>query len=314
MADTQFVKYLKSSPVPFRGQKRKWTGTVYNYLKLFCQHNKTVVDLFGGSGLLSRTAKDALPDSEVIFNDFDNVVERIENYEQTLNLIYDLKHRWVDEYPKDKRIPNPVRDEIRQYIFERWLQGDYIDWVTLSSRLFFSGNYASSLSSLMHPPSYYNRMSGVLKSSATSTKEYIDGLLIEHCDYKKLIEKYYGNDILFIADPPYPNTHVSGYKGETNKLSVSSMTNEECAEVVDAFGSSDFILFSNMKSRTYEEVVAPRLTEHDIVIYRNAGRVTYNVKLHEEEFMWCRNKNIKNSTDDKLLNDFINAFNNPLER
>lgn len=314
MKDTRFVKHSKSSPVPFRGQKRKWTDTVYNYLRLFCQHNKTVVDLFGGSGLLSRTAKDALPNSTVVFNDFDFVLERVEKYEQTLQILNDIKQRWVDKFPPEKRIPNPIRDEIRHYIFERWIQGDYIDWVTISCRLFFSGNYAASLSSLLSHPRFYNRMSGDLTVKQTELGNYVNELEIKHCDYKELIAEYRSPDTLFIIDPPYPNTNVSGYSGEEKRLAMSAMTNEACAEMIDSLGDSDFILFSNVKSRTYEEVATPRLGSSDLIVYRNAGKTSHNTTLHEEEFMWCRNNKIMSNATPDLIYDFMAQYNKPLER
>ena len=65
------MKNYSTSPLPFVGQKR-------NFVKAFKSElakkepPKIFVDLFGGSGLLSRAAKDAHPTATVIYNDFDN--------------------------------------------------------------------------------------------------------------------------------------------------------------------------------------------------------------------------------------------------
>ncbi|MWQ46174.1 hypothetical protein F9874_11620, partial [Glaesserella parasuis] len=37
----------------------------------------TIVDVFGGSGLLSHTAKQLKPQARVIYNDFDHYAERL---------------------------------------------------------------------------------------------------------------------------------------------------------------------------------------------------------------------------------------------
>ena len=68
-----------------------------------------------------------------------------------------------------------------------------------------------------------------------------------------------------------------------------------------------------MKSRTYEEVVAPRSGSGDLVIYKNAGKTTHNATQHEAEFMWCRNKQMLGNAPD-LIYDFMTKYNTPLEQ
>lgn len=70
-------KVLKTSPLPFRGQKRYYIKRFSSVLEQ-CEDITTVVDLFGGSGLLSRVAKDKLPNARVIYNDFDHFNKRVE--------------------------------------------------------------------------------------------------------------------------------------------------------------------------------------------------------------------------------------------
>ncbi|MBS7815877.1 hypothetical protein [Wohlfahrtiimonas chitiniclastica] len=54
-------KYHKA-PLPFLGQKRNWLRNIYemNF------DNKTVVDLFGGSGILSHEIKRNHPTATVV--------------------------------------------------------------------------------------------------------------------------------------------------------------------------------------------------------------------------------------------------------
>ena len=72
----------RKAPLPFTGQKR-------NFLKLFKQvlnehipgdgEDWTILDAFGGSGLLSHTAKQCKPAARVIYNDYDGYSERLQH-------------------------------------------------------------------------------------------------------------------------------------------------------------------------------------------------------------------------------------------
>ena len=50
-------KKFTQAPLPFMGQKRKWNGEIKTALKEF-EECDVFIDLFGGSGLLSRIVKD----------------------------------------------------------------------------------------------------------------------------------------------------------------------------------------------------------------------------------------------------------------
>lgn len=75
-------KVFNSPPLPFVGQKRNWVKTFRNLLTENIPDagdGWTVVDVFGGSGILSDVAKRTLPKARVIYNDFDNYHERLEH-------------------------------------------------------------------------------------------------------------------------------------------------------------------------------------------------------------------------------------------
>lgn len=75
------------------------------------------VDLFGGSGLLSRMVKDARPDAKVIYNDFDGFCKRIENIPRTNALLADFR-KILKDCADGKLIKDPfvtaVIDRIKQ--------------------------------------------------------------------------------------------------------------------------------------------------------------------------------------------------------
>ncbi|TRC46170.1 hypothetical protein FEA42_00725, partial [Mannheimia haemolytica] len=63
----------------------------------------TIIDVFGGSGLLSHTAKYEKSLAKVIYNDFDNYTERLEHIKDTNQLRQEI-YRIVDRIiPKNKR-------------------------------------------------------------------------------------------------------------------------------------------------------------------------------------------------------------------
>ena len=71
---------FKQAPLPFVGQKRMFL----NHFKAILNEQIpgdgegwTIIDTFGGSGLLSHTAKQLKPRARVIYNDFDGYAERI---------------------------------------------------------------------------------------------------------------------------------------------------------------------------------------------------------------------------------------------
>ena len=83
------MKTYHKAPLPFIGQKR-------NFLKHFIpvlQQNIpydgagwTIVEVFGGSGLLAHTAKRTLPQARVIYNDFDGYAKRLHHIADTERL------------------------------------------------------------------------------------------------------------------------------------------------------------------------------------------------------------------------------------
>ena len=83
-------KIFTTAPLPFMGQKRKFLKQFKPALKGYSA-TATYVDLFGGSGLLSHTVKAIYPESRVIYNDFDNYCQRLENIDKTNQLIRDLR-------------------------------------------------------------------------------------------------------------------------------------------------------------------------------------------------------------------------------
>ena len=93
------------APLPFLGSKNHFVKQYRELLK-HATGIDTVVDLFGGSGILSRIAKDVLPNARVVYNDFDNYCARLEMI-PTTNAIIERLRSVVDGVKYQGRIPPP---------------------------------------------------------------------------------------------------------------------------------------------------------------------------------------------------------------
>ena len=221
------------SPLPFQGQKRFFIKEFKNVLEK-TQGVKIVVDLFGGSGLLSRIAKDTLLGARVIYNDFDNYRQRLENIKTTNKILKDISVILKD-YKKLERLSLEDKNKILD-IFKKYEESkSFVDYITLSSSVLFSSNYANSLEE-MEKQTMWNRLIFSYKES----KEYLNGLEVVSCDYKNLFDKYKNEDgVLFVFDPPYLTTDVKSYKN------VNYWTLVDYLDILILTKSNNFIFFTS---------------------------------------------------------------------
>lgn len=85
------------------------------------------IDLFGGSGLLSHVAKREKPNATVIYNDFDNYRQRLDNIGRTNTLLAELREMVKDFTRKEKLPP-----EIRSKSYDAWKRKKRTDsWIIL---------------------------------------------------------------------------------------------------------------------------------------------------------------------------------------
>lgn len=83
-------KIYNSAPLPFMGQKRRF---VREFKKVLAEMPESTifVDLFGGSGLLSHTAKRVRQEAQVIYNDYDRYCDRIANVKITNEILREIR-------------------------------------------------------------------------------------------------------------------------------------------------------------------------------------------------------------------------------
>lgn len=232
-------KQYLSAPLPFVGQKRMFAREFIQVLKRY-PDDAVFVDLFGGSGLLSHITKYQKPGATVVYNDFDNYRQRLENIPRT-NVLLDKIRAVVASVPRRKFLPKKTKETILRLIEQEEHRYGYVDYITLSSSLLFSMKYATNLEEL-RKETFYNI---VRKCDYNPCLDYLDGLEIVSCDYKELFNKYKDMpDVVFLIDPPYLSTEVGTY---TMNWGLS-----DYLDVLQTLVGTNYIYFTSNKSSIIE--------------------------------------------------------------
>ncbi|MGG7074346.1 DNA adenine methylase [Campylobacter sp. 9BO] len=202
------MRYNKA-PLPFQGQKK---GFIKQFNELirdeFSAYKDAIfLDAFGGSGLLSHNIKQIYPNARVIYNDFDNYSQRLANI-PTTNEILRAISPICKKYKKGDKISPSDKEAIIKIIDEFERQGYFIDAITLSLSLLFSGNYAHSWEDLKRAHFYPK---GNIKTQYEA-KGYLQGVEVVQKDAIELIKEYENEKCVLVLDPPYLQTDMAGYK------------------------------------------------------------------------------------------------------
>ena len=196
-------------PLPFTGQKRRFLNHFKTLLKQQIPNDGdgwTIVDAFGGSGLLAHTAKQVLPKARVIYNDFDGYAERLQNINDTNKLrtiIADL----LAHYPRNQKLPETLKKAVQATL---QTFGGYIDLDCMASWILFSGRQTTDLHDLIYNHTYFN---SVRLSDYPSADDYLDGVEVVSKSYHELLPEFQDNSkALLVLDPPYVSTAQGAYR------------------------------------------------------------------------------------------------------
>lgn len=197
-------KIFLSAPLPFQGQKRQFIKDFKQIIRDF-DNITTVIDLFGGSGLLSHVTKRERPDVRVIYNDYDYYCNRLTHIRTTNEILRRIRPL-LASVPPNKKLPDKLRTQIL-LIIKRYAEKGYVDYITLGSSLLFSGKWATNYKELSKETMY-----NVIKQTDYNVDGYLEGLEITHEDYKDLFNRHKNDDnVLFLIDPPYLSTDNVSY-------------------------------------------------------------------------------------------------------
>lgn len=199
--------HRSAAPLPFMGQKRHFIKELLQKLKDLegegIIHNKTIfVDVFGGSGLIAHHIKCTFPNHHVIWNDFDNYQQRLDNIEATNALCAKICE--IAKRRTGYRIHEDAKDEILKLLQQ---QKGYVDYLTISTKVLFSGNFAKNYDELAKNI-FYSTSNHFTPYNAEG---YCEGVERVSLDFLELLESLKGKEIFAIYDPPYLFSDTSGY-------------------------------------------------------------------------------------------------------
>ncbi|MGF7488442.1 hypothetical protein [Pasteurella bettyae] len=205
-------KTFKQAPLPFIGQKRMFLKHVEIVLNKHIDgegEGWTIVDVFGGSGLLSHTAKRLKPKATVIYNDFDGYAERLKHIDDINRLRQIIFNYLYGIIPKNGRLSKEIKAEIINKIND--FKG-YKDLNCLASWLLFSGQQVGSIEALFAKDFWHC----VRQSDYPTAEGHLDGIEVISESFHKLIPRYQNQDkVLLLLDPPYLCTRQESYKQAT---------------------------------------------------------------------------------------------------
>lgn len=254
-----------SAPLPFMGQKRRFVGEFRKALGQF--PDATVfVDLFGGSGLLSHIAKQERPDAHVVYNDYDDFHLRMENIPRTNALLADIRNM-VGVGLKGQRLPEPLHRIILNRVAEEEKTG-FVDYITLSTSLLFSGRYATSFEELA-AHGFYN----MVRQADYAAEGYLAGVENVKHDYQELFGQYKNAaSVVFLIDPPYLSTEVGAYKCYWRLA--------DYLDVLRCLQGQSYVYFTSTKSQIVELMDWFARTRFDGNPFEGAERREFNVTIN----------------------------------
>lgn len=233
------MKQYKRAPLPFQGQKRYWHREIAKFARLI-PRGSTVIDAFGGSGLVSHIIKYERPDLRVIWNDYDDYQRRLDLIPQTNAYLQEMSEILKD-FPKNAHIEvgTPAHDALRA-IFQRCREegGDY---PLLRKLVAFS----SASNDRKDNVKFYCTMSGAMAYDATG---YLEGVERVRMDWRELVASY-PKDAVLVLDPPYLSTETSRYGDKQTGVYFGL---SDHLDVMAAIQGRQYVLFTSNKSETVE--------------------------------------------------------------
>lgn len=222
------MKNYITSPLPFKGQKRFYIRQIQELARLEFAECTTFVDLFGGSGFVSHTIKQARLDANVVWNDYDNFQYRIQQIPQTNQQLRKIREI-LKNVGDTLLVQGNEKTELLAYLATL---PEEADWITLSQNILFPQNYASTKTEMLNN-TFYNRCR---VSDIPDIDGYLADVIRVEGDWTEIYEQYKDTpNVCFIADPPYVLTDNSGYK--------NSMNLRETCKLLSALRDYPFLIF-----------------------------------------------------------------------
>lgn len=262
------MKKYNKAPLPFQGQKRNFLKIFNRELEKLCGDGDgwTIIDVFGGSGLLAHNAKYTCRKARVIFNDYDNYTERLLNINKT-----DQLRRRLRKITGNKKRCSLLNIETKSQVINYLKNCEYIDYMTVSRYLLFSGNYCSSIDEL-ESHKLYDRVS----KYPPNADGYLSGVETVHKSFTEILSDDFKGKVLYLLDPPYINTMQGYHRDKSSYFGLLSQL------ALFELMKPPFFYFTSNRSEIMDFVENPSVYSHvfencEIFTTTNSpnGRSTY---------------------------------------
>lgn len=267
---------LKTPPLPFMGNKKNQLNNIKKVLEnMFyngsiikanspkqAQDSTIFYDIFGGSGLVAHTIKNYFPHNIVVWNDYDNYLERLEHIHETNEFIELCGEIFKN---KKEKLTQEQIDFIKALTLELYEKYNYLDFITIGTFFIFSGNYTNNLKDFLKRAKYNN-----FAYKKREVKGYLHNVLRVREDFKALLENINtfktlqaqeiinpltnntetittkphalkpNNKPFLILDPPYLQTQVGNY--------AMHFTLKNFFYLIESINGNPYMLFSSERS------------------------------------------------------------------
>ncbi len=250
-------KIYKQAPLPFIGQKRNFVTHFINVLNTSIADDGdgwTIVDAFGGSGLLAHVAIHTKPQARVIYNDFDDYHLRLQHISDTNRMRQKLS-KILSQTPRSKKL-SPTSKQAVINCLQNF--PGFVDIKTVCTWILFSGNFTNTVDEL-EKKTLYNR---IRLSDFSVSADYLEGLEIVKKDFEQLIQPHLNNSkCLLVLDPPYVCTQQGMYANDTYFGMVEFLRLMQLVR-------PPFIFFSSTRSELIDYldfIIQRKLSNYDLI-------------------------------------------------
>lgn len=291
-----YSRIYHKPPLPFNGNKSKWISGIIELVennKLKFPDNTLILDLFGGSGILSQTFAKLFPKCKVIYNDYDHYTEIISKSEinKINNLKNDIREVLGNKYDKNDKISSNDAIKVRTIIKKYYpkLIGDPKEKRSKELKEFISPKMEKIKNVICSQVCFSgrNNLEGDLYYKLTNDYDYVpdylpENVTIVHEDYKTLYEKYKNKENIFIVlDPPYLSTMKAFYN---NYWGINETIN-----ILEICINNPSILFESDKSEILGLVVLiEKYKKFEYIMAEN--KKLFNKSNNSEYAIWFNYK------------------------
>lgn len=304
------VKIYHKPPLPFNGNKSKWIAGLIELAEkglLKFPDGTIILDLFGGSGVLSQCFAKLFPKCKIIYNDFDHYTELLTS--SSTKKINDLK--WAlrnalkgKGYKKNDKLSDGDAVKVRTIIkkFYPPLIGDPKAKRSKEMKEYISPKMEKIKNIICSQVCFSgrNNLEGDLYYKLTNDYPVVPDYLpknvtIVHEDYKTLYKRYEKhNNIFIVLDPPYLSTMKAFY---SNYWGINETIN-----ILDICVNKPSILFESDKSEILGLVMLMgKYIKFDYIMSEN--KKLFNKSHNTEYAIWFNYKKYLNekglNTDEK---------------